>query len=1258
MRFLWMCLLILTLVTHTAWAEDQDADTQPEFDAATLEFFEREVRPLLVSRCYECHSATAERLEGGLRLDSRRAAIAGGDTGPAIAPNKPEASLLIDAINYGEVYEMPPKSKLPENEIVVLTKWVAMGAPWPKEEVDAADGLKVFDLEARRAAHWCWQPVRDPALPSVQHRDWPQQPLDNFILAKLEEVGLTPATPADKRTLIRRAYFDLNGLPPSPAEVDTFLRDESPQAFERVVDQLLESPHFGERWARHWMDLMRYAETYGHEFDYPIPHAYKYRDFLIRAFNADVPYDRFVMEHVAGDLLQPPRLHPTERYDESVIATSSWWLGEATHAPVDVLGDEAGRVDNQIDVFSKTFLGLTVACARCHDHKFDAISTKDYYALAGFLQSSRRDEALLDRNGTIAAAVARLSSIKRQGDEIIQEAYSGEEASGEDFARYLLAAREVLVGEPKHGAAQPQPEDVLFEDFESEIYEGWTAEGTAFGSGPQSQATTPSYQGDLGAVGKRWVNSHNMRDNVDVARGDKHVGTLTSKDFLIERPLIKFLVGGGNHQDETCVNLIIDGKVVRSQTGFNQNKMRPAQFDVAEFVGKQAAIQVVDKKKGGWGNIGIDHIVFSGGNAAPRRPVDEVAVELDVDAERLNRWVAALSSEETKDRSHPLYVWHQLTASTNEQEFATRRSALDKAVEAAKSVADRYPLLSSFDNFDGWFVTGVAFGDGPTRRGEWDASEPNAKQLRPAVANSGRIDRRLQGTLRSPTFTLEHSNIYYRIKGEGTKIRLVLDGYFMDTNSALLFRGFTFDVKSPDKFTWYHQGEDVGRYLGHRGYIEILDYGDGWVEIDEIRFSNEGPPAETIDSLATRVLSPEVDSIDEVANAYGTAWQSASGEDHVALWNWVAGNDLLPVDTQVAEQLTASHRETKAVDVAASDRVLSLTEGTPENQRIFVRGNHRTLGREASRQMLKALTRDPDKIESGSGRLQLARQIVDPANPLTARVMANRIWHHLTGRGIVASTDNFGVLGQAPTHPELLDHLASEFVREGWSLKRLIKQITLSSTYQMASTPDAAGDATDPQNLLLHRARIRRLQGEAIRDSILAVSGGLDRTAFGPSVPVHVTSFMEGRGRPKSSGPLDGNGRRSLYVEVRRNFLSPMMLAYDSPIPFNAVGRRNTSNVPAQALILMNDPFVVEQAKLWAKRIVAQEQTTEARITAMYLAAFARPPSEQEISEGADFIRQQGESLGLSTDKGADDERVWADLCHVLMNVKEFVFLN
>jgi hypothetical protein len=272
--------------------------------------------------------------------------------------------------------------------------------------------------------------------------------------------------------------------------------------------------------------------------------------------------------------------------------------------------------------------------------------------------------------------------------------------------------------------------------------------------------------------------------------------------------------------------------------------------------------------------------------------------------------------------------------------------------------------------------------------------------------------------------------------------------------------------------------------------------------------------------------------------------------------------------------------------------------------------------------------------------------------------MVNRVWHHLMGRGIVPSTDNFGVLGQTPTHAELLDHLAIQFQREGWSVKRLIRAILLSSTYQMASHADERGEQLDPQNLLWRRAMIRRLEGEAVRDAILAVSGRLDRTQFGPSVPVHLTPFMQGRGRP-ASGPLDGNGRRSIYLSIRRNFLSPMMLAFDSPIPFNTIGRRNVSNVPVQALILMNDPLVAEQAKVWAMALLADKnQTTDNRLTRLYEQAFSRLPTGDERSAAIAFISQQATEYGLSAEQAASDARVWADLCHVMYNVKEFVFLQ
>ncbi|CAA9388904.1 MAG: FIG00926821: hypothetical protein, partial [uncultured Phycisphaerae bacterium] len=291
----------------------------------------------------------------------------------------------------------------------------------------------------------------------------------------------------------------------------------------------------------------------------------------------------------------------------------------------------------------------------------------------------------------------------------------------------------------------------------------------------------------------------------------------------------------------------------------------------------------------------------------------------------------------------------------------------------------------------------------------------------------------------------------------------------------------------------------------------------------------------------------------------------------------------------------------------------------------------------------------------GSGRLELARRVASPDNPLTARVMVNRVWHHLFGRGIVPSVDDFGVMGQPPSHPELLDHVADRFVKDGWSVKRLIRAVVLSNTYRMSSVASEHATQVDPQNVLLHHMPVRRLEGEAVRDAILAVSGRLDRTPYAPVVDVHLTEFMEGRGRPGAGGPLDGEGRRSVYTKVRRNFLPPMMLAFDMPIPFATIGRRSVSNVPAQALILMNDPFVVEQAKVWAGRVLRDPGLSrEQRVDAMYRAAFSRPAAAQETADALAFLESQARELGAA----ADDPRAWADLAHVLFNVKEFVFVN
>lgn len=1170
---------------------------RPAPDAEQLEFFERKVRPLLAEHCYECHSVNAKRVEASLLLDSRSAHLRGGDSGAAIVPGDAESSLLIEAVRY-DSYEMPPKGKLPDQEIKTLVRWVNMGAPWPDEEPPESKTRKDdFDLEERKS-FWVWQPISDPEPPNVLNRDWPKNDADRFLLSRLEENDLTPSSDADRTALLRRLYFDLIGLPPTPEDVNSFLADQSPNAIEHVVDHLLASTHFGERWARHWLDLVRYAESRGHEFDNDTPNAFQYRDYVIRALNADVPYDQIVREHIAGDLLPNPRLHPEKGFNESVLGTGFWFLGEWVHSPVDIRKDESDRFDNMIDVMSKTFLGVTVACARCHDHKFDAISTADYYSLSGFLQSSDYRQVRfesMEKNRAVAQQIAEidrtyqnqiaelLESIrirrpeittalddesivvdfgKIEADEYIQDGFvfgdsprqaglpylparpgaikvavSGEATSDWAFnglesitegsvhnrstlAKIPTSGRTLrtptfelehpavhcliegkghviacvdshrLIAGPLHGetivsakgprewlklnlgryvghrihlefvpdpqhalsirmvtqgldskglaeidrrlAAMDEPfqkfaksvesifnvgsldelgdgpfEDRVFADFENGTYDGWTVAGEAFGKIPQTLETIAPYQGRINGRGKFFVNSHNIRPDGEVQKGDSLTGRLTSTEFLIDFDAIEFLVGGGHHAQKTCVNLVMDDQVVLSATGKANNQMSLNRWDVRSFVGKSAVIEVVDDHTSGWGNIGIDHIVF-------RKQISE---------------------------------------------------------------------------------NGSASGQG--------ASDQVAGAAKPS------------------------------------------------------------------------------------------------------------------------------DAIREEARALLSQWRLKR--------------------EQVASQI-----------VRTSHVAPAMLDGTGEDDRILIRGNSSKPGELEPRHFLTAVNgNEPISIERGSGRLQLAEQINDPANPLTSRVIVNRIWHHLMGRGIVPTTDDFGYLGERPTHPELLDHLATRFLSDGRSIKAMIKYIVLSRTYQMSSQVDSRAMEADPKNLLWHHRPPKRLQGEIIRDALLALSGRLDPSPFGPAVPIHLTSFMDGRGRPPKSGPLDGEGRRSIYIAVRRNFLSPFMLTFDTPVPFSSMGRRNVSNVPAQALILLNDPLVAQLSRQWAERALQSSLQTESnavtqRIRWMYLSGFGRYPTTQESEVAKAFIQSQMKMRGVTQ----GDLNVWADLAHALVNTKEFIFLR
>ncbi|MBT5380075.1 MAG: DUF1553 domain-containing protein [Opitutae bacterium] len=1270
----------------------QGADSK--FTPEQIQFFELKIRPVLADKCYSCHSHKAKKVKGKLYLDSRAGVIKGGENGPSIVLGKPVASLFMEGIQYKDPdFQMPPKSKLTHSQIKDFERWITEGAPWPNEPIPTSFGSeKEFDLAKRRADHWSWKPLTPPTTPKVNNKGWSSHPVDRFILNKLESVGLKPVSPADRRTLIRRLTFALHGLPPSQEDIQTFLKDKSAEAVGTLVDRLLDSPRFGERWARHWLDLVRYAESRGHEFDYNAANAHRYRDYIIRAFNSDVPYDKFVTEHIAGDLIPNPRLHPEQNFNESILGTGFWFLGEWIHSPVDIRQDEADRFDNMVDVASKAFLGLTVACARCHDHKFDAISTKDFYAFNGFLQSSNYRQVryeTITHNGKIAHSIDQLE--RTEGEEALKALMSKLKSEVSNTSEYLLAANVILQEGIKYeeGDISLEPDgDIVFADFEDGSYQGWKATGDAFGDGPLTDKTKPDHQVDIKHHGKFFVNSHKMRNN---GKGDAHIGTLTSPAFKVERDYVSFLIDGGSHRGKTCLNLLADGRVVGTAQGPQNNTMVNKFWDVPKFRGKMLQIQAVDNHKGGWGNIGFDHVVFTnhrpkGGGAIATTSVKQkfaettmdmlkqVAQEKKLDANRLEFWIRAIQAA-SQDVQSPMHVLALASSGKTDsslrkiaqrrQDFGSKEGAYNEAMKKLDMVID-YGVSKPHE----FLQDGYTFGSGTVRAGQvlWSqdlkrpilgfASYGSARKnpawhglriVDSALDHGGLGYARAGMTLRTPTFSIDHGKVWYLVKGEATAM-VVVDSHRMVQGP--LHGNVKARIGKEGQLNWYaHHLDKRGQsFVGHRVHVEftpskehfevvMVVQGDDSPSRDAVlRYLQEKEKSQLVTKLDGTSFSELAESFEKTLIQEGLSWLMANenlwGYDHSSL---AVVQDFIAKRNKLISEIRKDSRTAMAIQ-----------DGDAENEYVFIRGSYSNKGELVPRRFLEALGGKPIQ-DTGSGRLQLAEQMVSPQNPYISRVIVNRIWHHLFGRGIVASTDDFGYLGQRPSHPELLDHLAMKFIKDGWSIKKHIKFLVHSQTYQMSSQAhDLKAAKLDPTNSFWHRMPVKRLEGEAIRDSILSISGRMDDRMYGKSVPVYLTSFMTGRGRP-GNGPLDGSGRRSVYLSVRRNFLSPMMLAFDTPSPFQSVGRRTVSNVPSQALMLMNDPFVLAEAKRWGDTVQKMGGSIDDRVIDMYEKALAREPSHLELDASKVFLERQSK---------LNPTAAWRDLAHVLFNTKEFIYTN
>ena len=1067
-------------------------------------FFESRIRPVLASNCYGCHGP--DKQFGNLRVDSRDRILRGGARGPAAIVNKPAESLLIKAVRHDGI-KMPVGGKLKPEEIAALEQWIQIGLPWPEDKgIKLAAGDPAFYAQILRE-HWAFQPVKAPAVPGGAAPN----PIDRFIASKLKASNLALAPPAERHILARRAAYVLTGLPLSRDNLHAFLNDPTPSAYERLIDRLIASPQFGERWARHWMDLVRFAETYGYEWNYEIHGAWRYRDYLIRAFNSDLPYDQFVREHVAGDLLPNPRTGGEGRWNESVLATAFYRLGEMGHDNCNQFPEiRTDVVDNQIDTLTKAFQGVTVSCARCHDHKIDPIPTEDYYALYGILNSSRPVTRTVDLTGPAGATRQQLDSLKSK--------------------------------------------------IRLELVSTWLRETEGLGN---HLAAAISWE----------------RDVADSASG-----------------------------------------LNRARIGQLQELLQRAKVDMSDPL--YPAIHWM------------------------RKPGE-------------SEW-RALAENYTKE-------------STTREQFNTEKFTV---------FADLRAGLPS-----GWSGDGWGFRSGRSKDGDFAVATEGGDVITsifPAGVFTNLLSDRLNGVLRSPILPKDKKFITLQTAGGNLgAIRLILDGCVIGEDHQLIDNRKLQWLKMPSKSdqplpTYLELAtkrdnprlpERPEKFKDFRE--EQLDSPRSFWGVTRILLHNEDvEPKPGMDHMGRLVAGDSPKSTQELGARFERVVQNALqalGDDKASaadvVWlDWMLRNRLIGNSRNQSPRLRALTDAYRQAESAISEPavVSSMADVDPgADYPILAGGQARLPGRTAPRHFLTLMPASLRKVDlKQSGRLELAEAIASKDNPLTARVMVNRIWHHVFGRGLAATTDNLGRYGDAPTHPELLDYLASQFINDGWSMKKLIKSMMLSATFRQSSQAATRSAEADPQNLLWSRYPVRRIEAEAVRDSILAVSGSLNPKQFGPSVQPHrdePTPY-----RRLFQGPLDGDGRRSIYLKVTRMQGPRFLEIFDFPAPMQTRGNRDVTNVPSQSLALLNDPFVSGQAGEWARRLIAQgpDDALDARLSRMFESAFARPASPADLARLRGMVQLVAVRRNVPASDILSNVDVWKDAAHTFFSMKEFLYVR
>lgn len=907
--------LVLTLL-YTTTSLAQDADR-----TADQEFFEKKIRPVLVEHCYDCHAADAKKVRGGLLLDSRSAIRAGGESGAGVVPGNPEESLVLDAIRY-ESFEMPPSGKLPERVIADFEKWIHDGAVDPREAETKIEATQI-DIEAGKE-FWCFRPVEQHPLPEVEMREWPESAIDAFLLHKLEAAGLSPVADADRPTLIRRVSLALVGLPPTPQEIQAFIDDPRPTsaAFSRLVDRLLESKHYGERWGRHWLDVVRFAESSGGGRTLLFPNAWRYRDYVIDAFNADMPYDQFLREQIAGDLLPHDDWQTRRR---QLTATTFLLLGPTNYELQDKDILEMDIVDEQIDTIGKAFLGMTVGCARCHDHKFDPIPMTDYYAMAGIFKSTR---------SVIHSNVSAWNTVQLPVAEELESQLAASENKLASLKKQLKQAKE----------SKPAKQSVTIKSLQGVVVDDTDAVKT--GSWVSSSVVA-NYVGD------GYIHDDGKRENV--ASATFRATLPTPGEYLVRLAYTP----GGNRSTAVPVTVVHAGGIAKKYV--NQKK-KP--------------------DDGAFTNVG-------------RFQFDDVA---DV--------------------------------------VVTNQDAASGVV-----IADAVQLVS----------TQALKSNTPGNQDPGDNPKP---------------------------------------------------------------------------------------------------------EVD---------PQEQLTQSRIKQLEKQIRDLEKNGPTRPVA--------------------MAPVE-----------------------------EDNPGDIHLAIRGVVHNKGPLVPRGVLQVALSQPQPTisDASSGRLELSDWIANRNNPLTARMIVNRVWYWLFGEGLVRSVDNFGSMGSLPSHPELLDHLALEFMNDGWSIKRLVRRIVLSHVYRLSSDTDLHCADVDSSNRLLWRMHRRRLDAESVRDSLLQVAGSLDRTMGGANIK---------DGTKIEYDYVFDSTRRSVYLPVFRNTLPEIFATFDFADPNIQGGKRTTSTIAPQALLLMNNRDVVQQTRQAAARLLADNDISpEMRIDQAYLQVLGRKPTDRERYLAEDFL--------------------------------------